>query len=213
MADKLHYLAISHYCVKAKKILDAKRIPYELVPGPYHDRQRLLQVSGQDYVPYLEFESPRDGKRGVTWAELPDWAESTKPDPTLYPDGSRATARIVENWAHNVLEEAVWKWVLPDAEQVFTDPRERWVFIEMQMRKRGDPEMWEMLRPQALANLKAHLQFVEDALERQPWILGAKPSLVDFAVFGAASPIETTRNEIPAEFKRVRDWYARVKAL
>lgn len=213
MPHRLHFLPISHYNVKARRILDYKRIPYEIVPAPYHDRQHLLQVSGQDYSPYLELERPEGGRRGVEWHEIPDWAERAQPQPTLYPDGSRPLARLVESWAHNQLEEAVWRWVLPDAELAFADPRERWVFVEMQMRKRGDPETWEMMRPAALKNLQSHLQLVEDALERQPWLLGGKPGLADFAAFGALSPIETTRNQIPDGYKRVADWYARVKAL
>ena len=53
MAVLLYGLDLSHYVVKVKKILDYKGIAFEYEYAPYNDRQDLLRVSGQDYVPFL----------------------------------------------------------------------------------------------------------------------------------------------------------------
>lgn len=56
----------SHWCVKARKIMDYKKIRYN--PVGVHDKRELLRATGQDYVPALV-----DGKQIITYAEIPDF--------------------------------------------------------------------------------------------------------------------------------------------
>ena len=207
MAVLLYDLPISHYCVKAKAILGYKGVPFETERAPYNDRQDLLAVSGQDYVPYLLWED-----QGVAWYDIPDFVEKKAPSPTLYPDGSRTLARILDHWAHEVVEEAVWKVVVPDAEKTFEDPRERWVFVEMQERKRGSLDVMLLRRPEFVKGLVATLRPAEERLAESPFLLGAKPSLADFALYGAVHPLPFTGNAIPKELPHVQAWFERVKA-
>src|SRR3972149_6769725 len=99
---KLYYLAPSHYCEKARAILRLKQLPFKLVNVQHGDPSAVIRASGQDYVPYVEV----PGAKGVTWPHIADWAEMTRPEPTLYPGGaSRAECRVIEHWAHQVVEE------------------------------------------------------------------------------------------------------------
>jgi glutathione S-transferase len=204
----LYGMDLSHYVVKAKRILEFKGIPYELEYAPYHDRQDLLKVSGQDYVPFLLWED-----EGVRWPQIPDFLEAKKPAPSIYPHGSRNLARIVEQWAHEVVEEMAWRVVAPDARKTFKDPREAWVFEELQMRKRGDLDEMALQKPKHVKGLVATLQPLEDRLGDAPFVLGQEPSLADFALYGALHCLPYTGNEIPRELPHVRKWFTTTGAL
>jgi glutathione S-transferase len=198
----------SHWCVKARRILDYKRVPYDTHRVGYHDKRELIRATGQDYVPALV-----DGAAIVTWPDVPDYLERIAPRPTIYPGDCRAEARLVESWAHWRLEEVVWRWVVPDMPKTFADPMERWVFEEIQTLKRGPLELMAVRRPEFAADLDAHLALVEDLLDGRRCLLGAEPSLADFAVFGALSPIPYAGHEIPGRFPRLAAWHARIAAV
>lgn len=202
MAVLLYDLPLSHYCVKVKRILEHKGIAYDTERAPYHDRQDLLAVSGQDYVPYLLWED-----EGVVWPEIPDFLEKKVPEPTIYPGGTRNLARIMEHWAHNVVEEAVWKFVVADAVKTFDDPREAWVFEEMQTRSRGPLELMKQRQPEFLQGVVKTLAPVEDRLTESRYLLGDAPSLADFALYGAVWPIHFTGNAIPTALPHVKTWF------
>jgi glutathione S-transferase len=204
----LYGLDLSHYVVKAKRILEYKGIPYEYVYAPYHDRQELLRVSGQDYVPFLLYED-----EGVAWAAIPDFLEKKQPKPTLYPGGMRNVARVLEHWAHNVVEEAAWRIAAPDARKTFQDPREAWVFEELQMRKRGDLDEYAKQKPRFTKDLVSVMAPVEDRLKESPFLLGDEPSLADFALYGALHCLPYSGNEIPRELGATRKWYAATGAF
>jgi glutathione S-transferase len=208
MAALLYGLDLSHYVVKVKRILAYKGIPYDFEYAPYHDRQDLLAVSGQDYVPYLLWED-----KGVLWHEIPDFLEAKKPTPTLYPGGQRHLARILESWAHEVVEEVVWRYVCSDAPATFNDPRERWVFVELQERKRGPLELMAQRKPEFLKGVVSTLRPVEDRLAESPYLLGREPSLADFALYGALHPLPYTRNKLPKELPHVEEWFHRTQKL
>ncbi len=203
---RLHDLFISHYCVKARAILGFKGVPFERVRARYDEREDLLRVSGQDYVPYLEW-----GEVGVTWERIPDFLESKIPAPTLFPTDERPVQRMIESWAHLVLEEHVWRYVVSDAPKTFADSRERWVFEEMQTRSRGPLEVMAHRKPEFFAALQKDFDLIESALESRPFLTGGAPALADFAAYGALSPIWTTGNALPDDRKRLAEWRVRVE--
>lgn len=208
MTALLYGLDLSHYVVKTKRILAYKGIPYEFEYAAYHNRQDLLAVSGQDYVPYLLHED-----KGVAWYDIPDWAEKTKPSPTLYPGGQRNLARILESWAHDVVEEAAWKYVISDAPATFKDPAERWVFVELQERKRGPLELMAARKAEFLKGLIGTLEAAEAKLGESTYLLGNEPSLADFALYGALHVVPFTGNKFPKELPHIDAWFNRVGKL
>lgn len=209
---KLYYLGPSHYCEKARKILGFKRIPFELVTVPYGDHQAVIKASGQDYVPYVEV----PGEKGVLWPDVADWAERKTSEPSLYPGSdprtTRARCRVLESWAHNVVEEMVWRYVVSDVPRVLRG-QERWIFVEMQERKRGPLEIMAHRKPEFLAGVKEACGLAQDLLDGNDFLLGNEPSLADFAVYGGLHPLKFTGNEIPKEFAALRAWHGRVDAL
>ena len=208
MTVLLYGMDLSHYVIKVKKILAHKGIPYEFEYAPYHDRQDLLAVSGQDYVPYLLWED-----KGVAWYDIPDFLEQKKPTPTLYPGGERHLVKIGESWAHDVVEEMAWRVAAPGARKTFQDPREAWVFEEMQIRKRGDLDELATQKPKHEKALVATLKDAEARFGEAAYLFGADPSLADFALYGALHCLPYGGNEIPAALPKTRAWFDRVKKI
>jgi glutathione S-transferase len=209
---RLYYQKPSHYCEKARAILSYKHIPFELVNVPEGDHHEVIEASGQDYVPYLAL---GDGK-GVTWPLIADWAEDKRPEPTIYPGRNvketRARCRIIEHWAHNVVEDRVWNYVLPDLPKTFKDPRERWVFVELQEAKRGPIEILAHRRPELFGYVAEVCGLSQDLLGNQDFLLGPSPSLADFALYGALHPLKVSGNTIPKQFASLRRWHKRMDA-
>lgn len=192
----------SHWCVKARKILDYKKIEYETKNVSYHDKRELIKATGQDYVPALI----SDGKI-VTYPDVSDFLENLQPEPTIYPDGTKALAKAMENWAHYRLEDVVWRYVVTDFPKTFKDDLERWVFIEIQELKRGPLELMEARRPGFKVDMETHLRILEDMLAQHRFLLCEEPGLADFATFGAVNPIFYSGNQFPQEFVKLRAWY------
>ncbi len=198
----------SHWCVKARKILDYKRLPYASRRVGYHDKRELLAATGQDYVPALV-----DGATVVPWPDVPDYLENRAPSPTLHPGGTRALGRVIEDWAHQRLEELVWRTCVPEMEATFEDDLERWVFVEMQTLKRGPLELVRARRAEFEADRDAQLARLEDLLAGRPFLLGDAPGLADFAVYGAVFPLRYAGLALPDRFGRLRDWEERVAGI
>jgi len=212
-APRLYYQKPSHYCEKARAVLRYKQIAFDIAYVPEGDHHELIKASGQDYVPYLQL----SGRKGITWPHIADWAEKTKPKPTIYPgenkNETRAKNRIIEHWAHNVVEDRIWNYVLPDLPKIFRDPQERWIFIELQEAKRGPIHLLKIRRKELLAGVNQICTLSQDLLGTQDFLLGADPSLADFALYGAFHPLKVSGNDIPRQFTSLRRWHNRMKAL
>ncbi len=205
---ELYHLAFSHYCEKARRILEYKKIPFRLVNVPYGDHDAVIRVSGQDYVPLIR---TTEGA-SVTWGEIADWAEEQVSTPTLYPAG-RPLARILDHWAHNIVEEAAWVVALPRMAATLSDPHEAWIFEEMQMRRRGSLAVVAMRHDELAANLCAILAMPEEALGATAYLQGEAPSLADFALYGALRPLEIVGVGLPASLPRLHAWWERVATV
>jgi glutathione S-transferase len=198
----------SHWCVKVRKILNYKHIRFESKNVGYHDKRELIKATGQDYVPAIV----DDGKI-VIYPDIPDYLEGLAPSPSIYPNGTRALAKVIENWAHYRLEEVVWRSCVVDFPKTFKDDQERWVFVEMQELKRGPLELVEARRPAFRLDMEAHFQIVDDILRDHKFLLADAPSLADFAVFGAIYPLRYSGNEIPQKFRLLQTWYSSIDRI
>ena len=197
---------ISHYCVSAERMLAFKKVPFRRVHVPYHDKRELIRETGQDYVPAVKW-----GKTVVTWKDIPDDLERRVPEPTLYPPGQEALARSMENWAHQVIEEQVWRFVVTRVPQVLTDDVERWVFEELQRRSRGPWTVLQSRRPEFRRELHEYLEMLEQLFHDRTFILGG-PSLADCGLFGALAPLGVVGEGIPRKFPRLRRWHHTVES-
>ena len=198
----------SHWCVKARKIMDYKKIKYKVNAVGAHDKRELLTATGQDYVPALV-----DGKQTITYAEIPDFLELMVPEPSIYPNHTRGEAKAIENWAHYRLEDIVWQYTVPDFPKTFTDDVERWVFVELQETKRGPLRLLEARRPELKTQMENHFQILEEMLTEHRFLLDEKPSLADFAVFGAISPLPYSGIKLPDKLKKLTSWHDTMNRL
>jgi glutathione S-transferase len=200
-------MPLSHYCVSVDRMLAFKGLPVEKRLVPYHDKAELLSATEQDFVPALLW----DGVV-VPWTEIPRFLEQQKPSPTLYPGDSGPVAEVVENWGHQFLEERVWRAVVTEVPATFSDPREQWVFEEIQSRARGPWHVLEQRKPEFDKDAHAALAMVDAMLARRPWILG-EPSVADFGVFGGLSPWFYVGRAIPADLPNLRRWVEAIRSL
>ena len=198
----------SHWCVKVRKIMDYKKIKYKVNLVSAHDKRELLMATGQDYVPAIV-----DGKQIITYAEIPDFLEIVTPEPSIYPNRTKGEAKAIENWAHYRLEDVVWQYTVPDFPKTFKDDVERWVFVELQETKRGPLKLLEARRPELKTQMEKHLQILEEMLTEHRFLLDEKPSLADFAVFGAISPLPYSGNKLPDKLTKLTSWHDTINRL
>lgn len=209
----LYHLEPSHHCEKARKVLEYKGIEHTIERVPYQDHGDLIRATGQDYTPAILTE-----KGGVVvWDKLVTWAEETAPTPTLFPGEdpaqTAATSRLIEHWAHTMVEDATWRHVVSRAPDQFTDLDERWRFVEFQERKWGPLEEMEAARERTLSEVEHVCRLAEDQLGGTPFLLGEEPSLADLALYGGLHPLAFTGEGIPDGFDALAAWWERVDGL
>ncbi|HYS72247.1 MAG TPA: glutathione S-transferase family protein [Thermoplasmata archaeon] len=203
----LYSMPISHWCISAERMLAFKGLPFDTKYAPYHDRQELIAATGQDYVPTLIW----DGK-AVMWYDIPDFLEARRPEPTFYPSGQKGLAVALEQWAHAVVEEKVWRYVVTKIPPVLRSEQERWVFEEMQTRARGPWHVLEARREEFLKDMVKELGRMEAIFDGREWMLG-QPSLADFGAYGSVSPLFTIGETIPKDFPNLAAWATRIQKL
>jgi glutathione S-transferase len=203
----LYLEPFSHYCVSADRMLAFKGVPYDPIPVTYHDKRDLIAATGQDYVPTLLW----NGKP-VFWYDIPDFLEKEKPAPTFYPRGQKGLAVVLEHWAHQVLEERVWRYVVTKVPPKLSSDLERWVFEEMQTRARGPWHVLEMRRDEFREDMVKHLAMVDAMLDGRNWILG-EPSLADFGIYGGMYPLLFVGETAPKQLPRLSKWVNRVAKI
>lgn len=197
----------SHYCVAAQRMLAFKKIPFDSVYVSYHDKGELIAATGQDYVPTLMWEG-----KPVFWYDIPDFLESVRPEPTLYPYGQKGLAKVLEQWGHEVLEERVWRYAVTKVSPKLRDDHDRWVFEEMQTRARGPWHVLELRREEFRQDMEKHLAMIDAILDARDWILG-KPSLADFGIYGGMFPLLFIGETVPKNLSHLGKWVERIAAL
>ena len=184
-----------------------KGVAATLVRVLYHDKTELIAATGQDYIPALDW-----GGTTVAWGDIPDFLESAQPG---RPSTRETSAGSPRSWSGGDTTSSSRRrggTPSPNSPATFSDPREEWVFEEMQRRLRGPWHLIESRRAEFRNDLLAELAWVESALTGRDWLLGA-PSLADAGVYGGLSPIRTVGEEVPETLPNVRAWVARVEAL
>ncbi len=197
---RLYFHPISHYCVSADRMLAMKGIAHETIYTPYHDHEALIRRTRQDYIPTLLW-----GEEVITWSEIPEFLDRVRPEPALLPAGRAALARVVQNWAHQVVEERVWRAVVTEIPKVLRSDQERWVFEEMQTRARGPWHVLVARKAEFGRDVQPFFGMIDRMLEGRAWALD-EPTVADCALYGSLSPWTTAGRRLPVRYRNLDRW-------
>jgi glutathione S-transferase len=215
----------SPFCVKVRRILNFKRLPYRS-ENLYRPPSRKLSATGK--LPVLRY----DGELITDSSDIARFVESKHPTPALLPHdaGLQARCKIFEDWA----DEALY-WYVVYARWGIDENRRRTIgafFSQMpsvlrivvagiirrqivaSMRAQG---IGRKTRETVIQELGEHLDQIETLVTEQPFILGEAFTHADIAVFaqvdGLLTPLTPdTRKEVESR-DHLMAWYQRVDEL
>lgn len=217
MADLiLHHYPTSPFAEKVRLVLGYKNLAWksvvipQIMPKP--DVQAL--TGGYRKTPILQIGADIYCDTSL----ICDVLEHLAPTPSLYPEPGKGLARTLAQWADSTLFWAAMAYNLgpkgaadmfgntpPEVAKAFSDDR------------RAMSGSMTRLRPaDAAAAYKSYLRRLSDMLDDQPFLLGAVPTVADFACY---HPLWFTRTRTPSVAgildltPAVVDWMARMAAI
>ncbi|MEM7067158.1 MAG: glutathione S-transferase family protein [Cyanobacteria bacterium P01_B01_bin.77] len=194
---ELHQFEASHYCEKVRLILDYKQLPYKTVEvAPGVGQVELYRLSGQRQVPVL-----KDGATVVADSSaIATYLDETYPDrPVLPADGAmRGMCLILEDWADESIGPNARKAMIgafsqhPSFRTALLPATTPDVVKELVSAVPGD--LLNLLGTgigcgaddikTATLSLQQSLSSICAVLSERPYLVGAQPTLADFAVAG-----------------------------
>lgn len=230
---------ISYFTGKLEAYLRYKEIPFSFRPMTSEYFNRIVpEKTGAQQMPAVEL---RDGRWMTDTTPMIDWFEGEYPDnPILPADPLHAfVCRLIEDFA----DEWLWR---PAMHYRWSYARDRQLlgsFIVDEMfqdvKAPGWLKRWKIRRRQkshfvdrdgVTASTREHveqgylriLSMLDTVFEARPFLLGDKPTLADFGLYGSMfrhfsqdpTPAQIMRETAPAVFEWVaRMWNARASSL
>lgn len=209
-----HHYPNSPFAEKMRAIFGYKNIAWKSVMQPMvmpkPDMQAL--TGGYRRIPVLQI-----GNDIICdTALICDVLEHLSPDKTLYPAGIKGAARTVAQWADSTLfwVAMAYNFSPAGAAHIFAaNPDAAATLVADRTAMRGGAP--RMNPADAKPAYKSYLRRIASMVDEQPFVLGAQPSVADFAIY---HPLWFTRN-IPAlapildATPSVLAWMDRIKAL
>lgn len=212
---KLFQFAYSPYAAKVRKCLELKNLPVELVEVPYLDRREVARLtSGIIMLPVLA-----DGDAVVCdSARITEYLDQ-RYAPSLRPPPHEAAAAVFESWSDQVLEDVAFRLASPAVEKRIAafnggrdDARAMYRFVKERKFGAGCIDAWSAGAPELRARLFTLMAPLVRTLESQPFLLGARPTLADAAVWGNLCMLEwATPGWVADHVPELTPWYARVE--
>ncbi len=191
----LHHYPNSPFSEKIRLIMGYKGLAWKsvIIPAIMPKPDVLALTGGYRKTPFLQV----GADVYCDSALICDVLEHRQPVPTLYPVGRKGLARTLAQWADSTLFWAAMGYNLqpkgaaimfagapPEAAKAFGEDRGK-MSVGMTRLRPGD----------ATAAYKSYLRRIADMLEGQPFLLGAAPSVADFAAY---HPLWFTRTRVEA---------------
>ena len=217
MADViLHHYPTSPFAEKVRLILGYKKLAWKsvVIPMVMPKPDVVALTGGYRKTPILQI----GADIYCDTALIADVLEHLRPEPTLYPEPSKGMGRTLAQWADTTLfwtamaynfqpagTAQVFAGAPPEAAKVFAEDR--------QAMRQGMPRM---PAADATAAYKSYLRRMSDMLDDWPFLLGALPSIADFAAY---HPLWFTRTRTPAmagilnATPAVLEWMDRMAAI
>lgn len=205
---RLVQIPFSHNCVKVRRALELKDLPYDTLDIRPMDRKPVVASSGQALVPALE-----DGATRVTESTaILRYLEATYPETPLLPEEPerRAECWLLEDWADRAfmqLSRRLAYWDMLRRPGTIADlwfpevrgPRRHLMLLASRriLRKRFHLSEKRNIRDEAEAPLLARLAL--NRLGGRPALFGERFTVADVALAAMAAPLraatETVRND------------------
>ncbi len=196
MADLiLHHYPSSPFAEKVRLVLGFKKLVWKsvMIPMVMPKPDVVALTGGYRKTPVLQI----GADIYCDTALICDVLEHLKPEPSLYPQPSKGMGRTLAQWADTTLfwTAMAYNFQPPGLAQVFanTPPEAAKAFAEDRQAMRSG--MPRMPAADATAAYKSYLRRMSDMLDNSPFLLGALPSIADFAAY---HPLWFTRTRTPA---------------
>ena len=212
----LHHYPSSPFAEKIRLVLGFKQLPWKsvIIPSVMPKPDVVALTGGYRKTPFLQI----GADIYCDSALICDVLEHEQPEPVLYPPHLKGVARVYAQWADSTLFWAAMAYNLgpKGAADMFgnTPPEVAKAFGEDRRAMSGS---MTRLRPaDAAAAYKSYLRRLSDMLDDQPFLLGAVPTVADFAAY---HPLWFTRTRTPSVAgildltPAVVDWMARMAAI
>lgn len=190
----LHQFDISPFCIKLRRILRYKNIPFELRDYPLAAGRSIRRFNPTGKLPALEHE----GRWICDSTDIAHYLEERFPEPPILPADpeQRALCHIIEDWA----DESLYFY---EMRLRFTLPGNRERNLPRMLAQDRGVAKWFLSRvipgglmnilrqqgvgrkstEQLLIDVERHIDAVAGLLRQRAWLLsGEHPSLADFAV-------------------------------
>lgn len=196
MADLiLHHYPTSPFAEKVRLMLGYKKLAWKsvIIPMIMPKPEVVALTGGYRKTPVLQI----GADIYCDTALIADVLEHLQPEPSLYPEPSKGMGRTLAQWADTTLfwtamaynfqpagTAQVFAGAPPEAAKAFAEDR--------QAMRQGMPRM---PAADATAAYKSYLRRMSDMLDDWPFLLGALPSIADFAAY---HPLWFTQTRTPA---------------
>ena len=196
MADLiLHHYPTSPFAEKVRLVLGYKKLAWKsvVIPMIMPKPDVVALTGGYRKTPILQI----GADIYCDTALICDVLEHMQPEPSLYPEPSKGMGRTLAQWADTTLfwTAMAYNFQPPGVAQVFANapPEAAKAFADdRQAMRQGAPRM---PAADATAAYKSYLRRLSDMLDEWPFLLGALPSIADFAAY---HPLWFTRTRTPA---------------
>ena len=196
MADLiLHHYPTSPFAEKLRLMLGYKKLSWKsvVIPMIMPKPDVVALTGGYRKTPVLQI----GADIYCDTALIADVLEHLQPGPSLYPEPSKGMGRTLAQWADTTLFWTAMAYNFQPAgtAQVFAGapPEAAKAFGEDRQAMRGGAP--RMPAADATAAYKSYLRRLSDMLDDWPFLLGALPSIADFACY---HPLWFTRTRTPA---------------
>lgn len=217
MAIKLYQHPVSPFCIGVRRILEAYRIPHEVIDIPYSDRRLIVEKSGGACyrIPLIE-----DGK-AVVWDRTDYGQEVARHiddayDLGLFPAHLEGIQTILSRYIEGEIEAVGFKINDIDYETWLPDLYDRVMFKRHKERRFGDGCLaaWARSESELLKQFADLLTPLDQMLAHSPYLVDTRPRFVDFNLYGILGNFMFSgRQQIPADLLSLREWHGRMASL
>jgi glutathione S-transferase len=206
----LHQYVNSPFSEKIRKILAYKKIAWRAVEQPViMPKPKLVPLTGgYRRIPVLQIGADVWCDTGIIIRKL----EELHPERSIYPRGMEAACNAVNMWADRRI---FWSTTPVIFEKLAAVVPKEFIEDRSKMMQGADFAQIGKTAPDALNQLRAFLQLLDNSLASQPYILGDRFTLADAACF---HPVWFLRAEPTAfshaqKFPNLMRWFERIDAM